>query len=224
MKNKLFLISFLLISGFLATNVKAVMAGPHLSFSPASGTYSVGEEFSVTVKMDSGSQVIGGADGVGTYDASILELLSIVKSPSLVFSNTDDGGSCNVVESESGKFSFSCYSNSNSSSNSDSGDLVTFNFKGKAVGTGLAKFNCTQGSTTDSNITKTNPVGDIITCSENVNGSYVIKAGSGVVTPTSTTVETTSNELPKTGAVGATLGLILFGAISVVSAVFLKFL
>mgnify|MGYP000934276119 CR=1 FL=1 len=217
---------FLMLGLLMTTSTKAALAGPHQSFSPSSGTYTVGEEFSVTVKMDSGSQVVGGADGYGTYDSKILELVSVEEAPSLVFETTDDGGSCSVSDPESGKFSYSCYSNSNSSSNSNNGDLVVFNFKAKAVGTGLVKFNCTQGSTTDTNIIKASPVGEIIVCSENVNGSYVVKAGDGDDDTSDTTEETEeeTEELPKTGAIGATLGLILFGAVSVVSAVVLKFL
>ena len=220
---------FLILGLLLVTNTKAVIAGPNQSLSPASGNYTVGQSFSVTVKMTSGGEIIGGADGVGTYDSDILELVSLEKAPSMVFTTTDDGGNCSISEFEMGKFSYACYSNSNTSSNSNSGDLVVFNFKAKAVGTGLVKFTCVQDSTTDTNVIKTDPVGDVIVCSENINGTYVITAGSGVV-PTSTPSpvgETTSNEaeeLPQTGGIGATLGLILFGAVSVVSAVFLKFL
>ena len=224
---------FLVLGLLLVVNTKAVMAGPHQEFSPATGNYTVGQSFSVTAKMTSGGDVIGGADGVGTYDSVILELVSVEKAPSLVFSTTDDGGSCNISEFETGKFSYACYSNSNTSSNSNSGDLVVFNFKAKAVGTGLVKFTCVQDSTTDTNVIKTIPVSDVIVCSENINGSYVITAGSGAVptsTPSTPSIPSTSNnsvgteELPQTGGIGATLGLILFGAISVVSAIFLKFL
>lgn len=237
MKQIALLFNILLVfSLLLATNTKAVMAGPHQSFTPSSGEYSVGQDFSVTVKMESGGEVIGGADGVGTYDSNILELVSVEKASSLVFSTTDDGGNCSISEFELGKFSYSCYSNSNTSSNSNSGDLVVFNFKGKTVGTGSVTFTCAQGSTTDTNIIKTDPVEDVIVCSENVNGSYTIIAGSGTSptsapddettdnTTTQTETENTSEELPQTGGIGATLGLILFGAVSVVSAVFLKFL
>jgi hypothetical protein len=233
MKKTALLLNVFLVLGFLlATNTKAVMAGPHQELSPASGNYKVGDSFKVTAKMISGGKIIGGADGVGTYDSNILELVSIEKASSMVFSTTDDGGNCNISEFESGRFSYACYSNSNTSSNSNSGDLVVFNFKAKAIGTGLVKFTCVQGSTTDSNIIETDPVGDVIVCSENVNGSYVITAGSGS-SPTSTPSPSNNSvddsddeteELPQTGGIGATLGLILFGAISVVSAVFLKFL
>jgi hypothetical protein len=225
---------FLVLGLLLATNTKAVMAGPHQEFSPATGNYTVGENFSVTVKMTSGGEIIGGADGTGTYDATRLELISIEEAPSLVFNTTEDKGSCNIYsESDLGDFSYSCYSLRNTSANSNSGDLVVFNFKAKATGTALVKFNCVQDSTTDTNIFTTNPVKEVLVCGENINGSYIIAAGSGGNTPTSapavtqtvsSEVDSETDELPKTGVIGATLGLILFGAVSVVSAFFLKFL
>lgn len=226
MKKAALLLNIFWILGLLfVTNTKAVMAGPHQSLSPASENYTVGQSFSVTAKMDSGGEVVGGADGVGTYDANILELVSVEKAPSLVFSTTDDGGNCVISEAESGRFGYSCYSNSNTSSNSNSGDLVVFNFKAKAVGTGLVKFTCVQGSTTDTNIIKADPVSDVIVCSENVNGSYVITDGSGVI-PTSVPADTvdSTEELPQAGGLGATLGLVFFGLVSFASAVLLKFL
>ena len=63
------LILFLLVT----SNAKAVMASPHLSLDPSSGNYSVNNTFSVTAKVDSASEVIGGVDGVGSYDSSKLE-------------------------------------------------------------------------------------------------------------------------------------------------------
>jgi len=225
MKKTALLLNVFLILGLLfATSSRAVLAGPHQSFSPSSGNYKVGQSFSVTVVMTSGGEIIGGADGIGTYDSSKLELVSVEEASSMVFDTTDDGGACSITESESGKFGYSCYSNSNVTSNSNSGDLVVFNFKAKAVGTALVKFTCTQDSTADTNITKTSPVADVIVCSENVNGSYVITAGDTDEPEEETTPAPTSSELPKTGGFGATVGLILFGVVSVASAVFLKFL
>lgn len=227
MKKAALVFSVLMIFGLLiVTNPKAALAGPHQSFSPSSGNYKVGQSFSVTATMTSGGEVIGGADGIGTYDSNILELVSIETASSMVFDTTDDGGGCMITEAESGKFAYSCYSNSNTSSNSNSGDLVVFNFKAKAVGTGQVKFTCTQDSTTDTNITKTSPVGDIIVCSENVNGTYVITEGDSNLDPVGEEPieEEPASELPQTGGFGATVGLILFGVVSVASAVFLRFL
>ena len=229
---------FLILGLLLVTNTKAVMAGPNLSLNPATGDYKVGDDFAVTVKIESGGESVGGVDGVGTYDASKLELISVKKASSFVYSpidDTDSGGGCriNMEYNKLGKFDFSCYTEDNSlpETKTKSGDLVVFNFKAKAVGTALVKFNCVQDSTTDSNIVKMVPVSEVMVCSENVDGSYVITAGTGsnstsTPTPNNSAQKTVdgTEELPKTGGFGATLGLVLFGIVSVVSAVFLKFL
>ena len=219
--------TFLILFLLTASNVKAVVAGPHLLVDPSSGNYSVNGTFSVTVKIDSASEVVGAIDGIGTYDSDKLELVSINKAPSMVFEGISGGGNC-TVESASGRFNFTCYSNDSLSDQSLSGNLVVLNFKAKTTGTATVNFVCANGDTTDSNIIKTSNAADVIVCGENVGGSYVIgnstSSNNPTAAPTSSSSTTTSTELPKTGGVGATLGLIVFGAISLVSAVFLKFL
>lgn len=229
MKKTALLFNVFLVVGLLwVMNTKAVMAGAHLSLSPSSGNYTVGQSFKVITKMTSGGGIIGGVDGRGTYDSTRLELVSIEKAPSFVFNTADGGGECNQLEGSGGTFNFSCGTYVVSSSNSSDGDVVVMNFKAKAVGTALVNFDCTQDLTTDSGITVIEPaVRDVIVCSENINGSYVISEGSDPEPepePEEEVEEEEKEELPQTGVVGATLGLILFGAVSVISAVFLKFL
>lgn len=209
----------------MASGVKAAIAGAHLSLSPSSGNYSVNDTFTVTMNADSASEVVGGVDAVGTYDSSRLELISATKASGMVFESTDGGGSCSINTATAGKFSITCYSNDALTDKAINGPLVTLNFKAKATGTATVGFTCTNGSTTDSNIVKTTTSGDVIVCGENVGGSYVIGEGSdntgGEEEDSSTT---TTETLPKSGSVGTTLGLVIFGAVSVLSAVFLKFL
>lgn len=221
MKKAAFLTTFILLMLF-ASSAKAVMASPHLSLSPSSGNYSVNDTFSVTVNVDSAGEVVGGVDGVGTYDSSKLELTSAVKASGMVFESSDSGGNCSINTSTAGKFSFTCYSNDSLSDKAVSGSLVVLNFKAASTGTAAVSFTCTNGSTTDSNIVKTSTSGDVIVCGENVAGSYVIGESSG--DDNESTATPTSGTLPKTGSVGTTLGLIAFGAVSLLSAVFLKFL
>lgn len=223
--------TFLILFLLTASSVKAAVAGPHLLLSPSSGDYSVNGTFSVTVKVDSASEVIGAIDGIGTYDSSRLELVSAVEASPMVFESINGGGSCSVDSSTVGRFNFTCYSNDSLSDQSINGNLVTLNFKAKATGTAVVEFTCASGETKDSNIIKTSNASDVIVCGENVNGSYVIgNSSSGGDTTTaaptssSSSSTTTSTELPKTGGVETTLGLVIFGAISLASAVFLKFL
>ncbi len=221
MKKTAFLTSLILLMLFAST-AKAAMASPHLSLSPSSGNYSVNDTFTVTVNVDSASEVVGGVDGVGTYDSSKLELVTPTKASGMVFESTDGGGSCSISSSAgTGKFSFTCYSNDALTDKAVNGPLVVLNFKAIATGTATVGFTCTNGSTTDSNITKTSTSGDVIACGENVGGSYTIGESDGSA---ATNTPTGASSLPKTGSVGMTLGLIAFGAVSVLSAVFLKFL
>jgi len=228
MKKTALLINLLLFLSVFSIGAKAVMAAPHLSLSPSNGNYSVDDTFSVTVKVDSSSEVVGGVDGIGTYDSSKLELTSATKASDMVFESTDGGGNCSINTSTSGKFSFTCYSNDALTDKAVNGNLVVLNFKAVSVGTAAVSFTCTNGSTTDSNIVKTSTSGDVINCTENVNGSYVIGESSGDNNDDSSDDETPSttsnNTLPKSGSVTTTLGLVAFGVVSVLSAVFLKFL
>lgn len=218
---------------FLGIGVRAVSAAPHLTVSPTSGTYNVDGTFTVTLGVDSGTETIGGVDGVGTYDSAKLELTSISQASDMVFLSSEDGGSCSIDKSvAAGKFSFSCYSNSSIGDKVAKGNLVVITFKGKSTGTASLNYTCTSGSTTDSNIVKSSTVTDVISCSENQSGSYTIQSSSSSddeeedsdeSTPTPTTTST-SSELPQTGGWGTTLGLIVFGVVSLLSALLLKFL
>lgn len=230
--------SVLILSlAFLLVSVKAVEAAPHLTVNPGSGSYSVGANFSVTLGIDSSGEIVGGADGMGTYDSARLELVSITTAANMVFANTSSGGSCSIDNSAgAGKFSFSCYSNDALSDVSVVGDLVTITFKGKSSGTATLNYDCSTGSTTDSNIVKSSTVTDIINCASNQSGSYIMSETSTDPTSTPTpnssssssssdpTSVPTSTELPQTGNLGVTLSLIAFGAVSLLSALFLKFL
>ncbi len=217
----LFVLFFLLEGG-----VNAVEAAAKLYFDPSSANKNLNDTFTVTAKVDSAGEVVGGVDGIGTYDSSRLELVSITKASDMVFGNLDSGGSCQIGTSSGGKFSFTCYANVAVDNTAVSGSLVVFTFKAKATGTATVNYTCTDGSTVDSNIVKTSTSADVISCTSNGSGSYVIGQGSSssaTNTPTPTTTSS-STELPQTGSVGVTVGLVLFGLVSLVSAVFLKFL
>lgn len=215
---------------FLAVGARATEAVAYLTVSPTSGNYKVNGTFTVTLGVNSGGEAIGGVDGWGTYDSSKLELTSIVKSSSMVFSSVDGGGDCSIDEdAAAGKFKFSCYANSAVGEEAVNGALVVLTFKATNVGTAALNYICSGTSTTDSNISKISTVADIITCSSNQSGSYVISAADGSsseeeATPTPTEATTTTSELPQTGSTGVTVGLIVFGLVSLVSAAFLKFL
>jgi len=109
-----------------------------------------------------------------------------------------------------------------------SGNLLNIKFKPKIAGTINIDFICTAGSDADSNIFDGTTTADMINCPSNINGVYTIN-DSGTSDPDPTAVPTqtpvtTGNELPKTGTVETTIGLIIFGIVSVLSSLALKFL
>lgn len=218
------LVLFFLVGG----SSRAVEAASRLYFDPANANKSLNETFTVTAKVDSSGEIIGGVDGIGTYDSAHVELVSITRASDMVFNDFDAGGNCQIGTSSGGSFSFTCYANDALDNTAVNGSLVVFTFKAIAIGTATVNFSCTDGSTVDSNIVKTSTSADIISCSSNGSGTYVIGASSSsssvTNTPTPTYTSTASTELPQTGSVGVTVGLVIFGLISLASAVFLRFL
>lgn len=237
MKKTAYLLTSLAFLGLLlGAETKAVYASPRLYFDPANANKTLNETFTVTARVDASGEIVGSVDGMGTYDSARLDLVSITKAADMVFNEVEGGGSCSVGNSTGGSFSFNCYANSVLSNSVPSGNLVVFTFKAKALGTATVSYTCTEGSTVDSNIVKSSNATDVINCADNGTGTYVIVEGSvssptsapssnnnSSTTTTSPPSETTTT-LPQTGSLGATLGLISFGLVSVVSAIFLKFL
>lgn len=224
-----FVIALLLV----AVNANAVNAAPRLTLTPVSGSYTNGSTFTVSIGVNSETEKSSAVDVWATFDPAILEVVEIKKSttPPFPFDMTP------VIDNVGGKFDFSCAS-TNMSAAEDvaiNGELAVVTFKAKATGTGIVRFTCTPGLTTDSNIFNS-ALNDVISCSANSSGSYTITAAtasSTTTTPTPTTATSTSTTtltttaattLPQTGVIGTTVGLIVFGAISLISALFLKFL
>lgn len=214
---------------FWVTGVKAVEAAAYLTVNPATGNYSVNDTFNVTLGVNSTTEATGAVDGVVVYDSSKLELTSAVQASDMVFLNVDGGGACSIKQ-ETGTLSYSCWANDTVGDSTVSGSLVKLTFKAISTGTATLSYTCST-STKDSNIIGVSSIVDIITCSSNQSGSYTIGTASSASTPTptptsasTTTTTTTTTTLPQTGSTGMTIGLIAVGLVSLLSAVFLKFL
>lgn len=226
---RLFLTLLLVGLSALQFGVKAAMAAPHFTFTPTSGSYTNGSSFSVTLGAVSDQEKILGMDILGTFDATKLELVSIqsVASPAFAF---DTGSLQPHIYNDTGKFDvmLAPVSSSVYEGKTVSGSLVTLNFKAKSTGTASVTLTCVDGTFPETNLV--NAVNaDVVSCSANQSGSYTITAGTSseptaVPTATTTTTSTTTTELPRTGSVGSTVGLAIFGLVSVIGACFLKFL
>ena len=224
----------LVIFVFLAvTSVGAVQAGPMLKLTSPTGSYENGTTFKVTVGVDSGTAKSIAVDAWVTFDATKLEVVSIDPASTPAFVNSMGK---NIYNTE-GKFDMS-FNAAGDAGIAEAvairGDLAVVTFKAKAAGSAAVNFTCTAGSTIDTNIFDTTG-NDVIDCVSNVNGSYTITASPGGATdpPTAPTavpttvvnnVTTVPGELPRTGGVGATLGLMIFGIVGALAGVALRWL
>ncbi|MFA6185327.1 MAG: cohesin domain-containing protein [Candidatus Shapirobacteria bacterium] len=241
-KTVLNIFAFVFTALLVAVNVSAVAAvSPRLTLNPLSKSVSVGSTFTVVVGVNSDGEKSSAVDVWATFDKTKLEVVTdgIIKALNPPFAFEMTPKSDNVA----GTFQFSCVSTSMNAFEDTviNGDLAVVTFRAKAVGTAALNFTCSPGSTVDSNIFNSD-INDVISCSANGVGSYTITAGDSTsvvtstptLTPTSTSTSSVSNStptvtvapgtLPQTGAIGATVGLIVFGVISLASALFLKFL
>lgn len=219
-------LSTLLILGLFFVGVAEAKAASKFTLTPASGTYSVGDQIKVTVGVDSGTDKVFTADIWMVFDASKLEFVDAVavplNPPTFLFTK-----GTNNFDNTAGTFNVGLApisSNSNEAAVAK-GDLITLTFKAKAVGTGTLSFSCTAGSTTDTNIINES-ITDVVSCASNQSGSYTIQAGtggdSGTVAPTSAVATPTKvpSALPQTGILTPTLSLIVIGLVGIIASAF----
>lgn len=221
MRKTVLLTSLMLLLLMGVTQAKAVMAGPHLTLSPASGNMSVGETIIVIVGVDSGTETSAAVDVFGTFDSTKFDMVSMQKVPDLeaAFPFVTEPHYTNTT----GKFDFAC-SPSNMNNFTDSvikGKLVQMVLKAKAAGVATINFTCQPGSEADSNIFKTSG-SDVIDCASNQSGSYTISPGVGGDAAVATSTPVATGTLPQTGAAETTIGLLAFGIVSMISALFLR--
>lgn len=227
--------TFVLTMILVAASANAVVAAPRLTLTPVSGSYTNGSTFTVSIGVNSETEKSSAVDVWATFDKTKLEVVSITPNttnPPFKFEMVPK------FDNTAGTFQFSCVS-TNMTAFDDmviNGELAVVTFKAKAVGTAALNFTCAAGSTTDSNIFNSD-INDVISCDANSVGSYTITGDSTATTTTTSTptptptptttlapTGTVTETLPQTGVVGATVGLIVFGAISLASALFLKIL
>lgn len=220
----------LVVSLFLLLMVKPVMAvEPMMKLVPSSGTYTKDTAFDVVVAVDSGIVETMAIDVHLKYDPSKVEIQSALPVANLF----DTLGLVSIGptdDSASGKFFDSYYISLEKHPSEKAvvaGNLLNIKFKPKIAGTINIDFNCTTGSSADSNIFNAVTTADVISCPSNINGVYTITDG-GTANPDPTAVPTASptanNELPKTGTVETTISLLIFGFVSLLSSLALKFL
>ena len=81
MKKKVFILFILVSFWVTAFSVRAGNASFYLS--PSTGTYAVGDTFSVTVRLNSGGESINAAEGELTFDPNAILVVGISKANSI---------------------------------------------------------------------------------------------------------------------------------------------
>lgn len=161
-----------------------------LQFDPATVTTTSSQSFDLNINVNAGSDQITSVDAFILYNQSLFEVSSI-----------SDGTFFPTVAKDStqaGKVYVAAMVSDPATSKTGSGTIATVKFKAKADGTADITFDCTQGSTTDSNVTKNDlNATDLIQCSSN--GKAAVTVGAGGVAPTSPPAVNPTN-LPRSGA------------------------
>ncbi len=207
-------------------------AAPHFTLTPATYSSSVGSTFVVDLGADSETQSIIAMDVVATFDPAKLEVVSVEKNNTTDFSFIFDS-TTPIIQNTNGRFEVTLSPTSSSVYDGQivKGSLLRIKLKAKSAGVASLNLSCQAGSVTDTNMFNQNSE-DVVSCAANQSGSYTLTAVGGDSTDTNTTTtttdttttSTTSSELPQTGGIASTLGLLVFGTISVLGALLLRFL
>lgn len=213
----------------MALPVKA-MAAPHFTLTPSSANETVGQNFVVTMGIDSDTEKVIGVDIKATFDASKLEIVSIDKGtvPSDGYNFTYTA-SQPIIHNDTGAFEVTLPSADSSvyTGAVAKHELLKITFKPKTTGVATLNYVCSANSVTETNIIG-QAGSDVVDCASNQSGSYTISAGVGGDTTTASTVTATptvagsSSSLPKTGVVENTILMVVVGLGSMIAAAFLK--
>lgn len=211
-------------------------ADPMLKLTPSTGTYTRGSTFEVVVGANTGSVETQAIDVWLKFDPAKVEIESVTEVDNLLENLGLQSGSPNINITD-GKIDIIIYPSLETHPSQKAvvnGDLLKIKLKPKIAGTINFDFICIPGESGESSIFDGATL-ETINCASNINGVYTITDG-GTVNPDPTAVPTTSpnnptatpttanNELPKTGSVETTIGLLIFGFVSLLSSLALKFL
>lgn len=168
-------IAFVFILFIMVTpKFEGVMAGS-FSFDPTTVTATTSAAFTVTVSVATGTDSVTSADAVISYSTTGFSVGTV--TPGTFF------GSVTSNTQTSGKLRLSGTVGTGGTAVTGSGTLATVSFTPQTAGSYQLTFDCTDGSTTDSNIVKNDAnATDVIVCTQNNTVSITISGAS--VTPT----------------------------------------
>jgi hypothetical protein len=208
----------ILVLGLMCAQTVGAQAATKLTLTPASGTFTNGSNFTVTVGIDSGTDKVYTSDLWMVFDASKIEFVDAVAVGSPAFPM--QLGQKNF-DNVAGTFNIALMPTSATTNLAEvaKGDLVTLTFKAKNTGTASLGFSCAAGNTSDTNVFSPD-LADVVNCASNQSGSYTIQAGVGGETTVAATPTPKASTLPKTGGFAPTLSLVVVGIIGMIASAF----
>lgn len=139
--------------------------GAILSLDPSQKVVTVGEEFEVSLNLNTGGVETSGADVIISYDPDILEVVQI--RPGILFQKYP------VSEAKDGKIGFSAAAVPPQAF-SGKGTLAYLKFKALSPGTDFLQFAFEKGVTSDSNVVKAGSFGQDV-LDKVINAFYLVK-------------------------------------------------
>lgn len=124
---------YIFILGALLSVVPGLVSAAELSFSPATGSFTTGKEFSIKVLVNPGVDSINAADGQISFDKDVLSVSSVSKDGSAFSLWTADP----TFSNSAGTIDFS---GGTPTAFTKSGTVVTIKFKGKKAGDAKVSF------------------------------------------------------------------------------------
>ncbi|MBL7078534.1 hypothetical protein ISS42_02665 [Candidatus Shapirobacteria bacterium] len=236
-KFKKFLFSLVFLFLLVLARPVQARAGARVFFDPATGSYSVGDEFSVKLEVDPAGQDIYAVDSIINFDANKLEIIEVeVKNYFVDPTGNEQQGSRFDFDQETGSLVIYSFANILDISMNTPGTIAVIKFKALAEGVASVTFVCDPDVDGDTTIWP--PEGDGITdCAAVGSGSYTIGGGSVVSTPTPTisqdlptatptptsgsggesdpTATPTDSELPESGIIEPLLLTVVLGSLMV---------
>lgn len=187
---KIFRFSLIVSLLFLGLLFPKGVFAQSFSLIPQTATKSAGQEFNVSLEINTAGQEVSAADVKLSFDEEILQVVSVTKGsffPEVshnIYSGTlyISGSFLNLNETASG-----------------SGKLATLALKGKSAGVSALAFVCSS-QTTDTNIFDGSATPkDIVDCTLTKDGSYTITGGLGGSSEATTSGTTPTPEPPVSG-------------------------
>lgn len=169
---KILLMSLMSLMSLISPINVLAAATASLTLSPGSGNINVNETLNVNLVLNTGGQSASGVDVYLKFNPSYVQVKDVAIQN--LFSGADNS---KTINNQTGSVYLGSSVVSSVNNFNGSGTLAIITLQGKAGGTAALTIQCTPGSTSDSNVMAGNS--DILDCTKNNAGSYVVAGSDG---------------------------------------------